>query len=262
MASGTPEQRQFSWYELMTTDPKAAQSYYTALNGWGLQDFDAGTNEPYVMWTRGGTPFGGVMRLPDEARQMGAPPHWLAYVDVADVAAALAQATSLGAKVYVPPTDIPGSGGRFAVLADPQGAVFGVVSSAQPMAEPTEPPQVGGVSWHELMTTDHEAAFTFYNALFGWEKGDGADMGPMGIYQMFGRRGHMLGGMFNRPPDVPAPPHWMLYFRVPEVNQAADRVRQLGGKILHGPAEVPGGDWIVQCTDPQGAAFALHQRKL
>ncbi len=260
MATSTAVQRVFSWYELMTTDPKGAQNFYTALNGWGLQDFNAGSNEPYVMWTRDGAPFGGVMRLPDEARKMGAPPHWLAYVEVPQVDATVSQVTAAGGKVYVQPTDIPG-GGRFAVLADPQGAVFGVVSSSQPSEAAPAPPQVGGVSWHELVTTNYQAAFTFYNTLFGWSKGDAADMGPMGIYQMFGSRGRTLGGMFNKPPDMAAPPHWLLYVRVPDINKAADRVKQLGGKILHGPAEVPGGDWIVQCMDPQGAAFALHQVK-
>jgi len=262
MATAVDVQRRFAWYALMTTDPKAAQAFYTNLLGWGLQDFNAGANEPYVMWTRSNQPFGGVMRLPEEARKMGAPPHWLAYVDVSNVDATVEQAKKLGAKVYVAPTDIPG-GGRFAVLADPQGAVFGVVSSAQPAPEPAEPatPQVGEFSWHELMTTNQSAALDFYRTLFGWEKGEAADMGPMGIYQMFGRRGRSLGGMFTKPPDMPAPPHWMLYIRVPDVDKAAERVKALGGKILHGPTDVPGGDRIVQCADPQSAAFALHQVK-
>ena len=265
MATAAAVQRRFSWYELMTMDPKAAQAFYTNLLGWGLQDFNPGnvaTNEAYVMWTRDNQPLGGVMRLPDEARKMGAPPHWLAYVNVGNVNAATEQAQKLGAKVYVPPTDIPG-GGRFAVLADPQGAVFGVVASAQPTPEPAEPvrPQVGEVSWHELATTDQGAAFTFYNALFGWEKGEATDMGPMGVYQVFARRGRPLGGIFNKPAQMPAPPHWLLYIRVPDVGKAAERVKALGGKILNGPMDVPGGDRVVQCMDPQGAAFALHQPK-
>ena len=87
MATATAVQRRFVWYELNTTDPKAGQDFYTKLLGWGLQDFDAGNaaaHEPYVMWTRDTQPFGGVMRLPDQARKMGAPPHWLAYVGVSD----------------------------------------------------------------------------------------------------------------------------------------------------------------------------------
>ena len=262
MATAVEVQRRFSWYELMTTDPKAAQDFYTKLLGWGLQDFNAGMNEPYVMWTVNNEPFGGVMRLPEEARKMGAPPHWMAYVDVNNVDGAAEQATKLGAKIYVPPTDIPG-GGRFAVLADPQGATFGIVSSARPTPEPAEPkrPQVGEFSWHELATTNSAAAFAFYNTLFGWEKGEATDIGPLGVYQVFGRRGRALGGMFNKPPEMAVPPFWLLYIRVPDVGKGAERVKALGGRVINDPMDVPGGDRIVQCMDPQGAAFALHQSK-
>ena len=60
---------------------------------------------------------------------------------------------------------------------------------------------------------------------------------------------------------VHLPTAWLLYFRVPDVHAAAGRVKANGGAVVNGPMEVPGGDWIVQCTDPQGAAFALHSTK-
>ncbi len=258
MATAAVTARRFSWYELATTDPKGAQAFYTKLLGWGLQDFDAAMEEPYVMWTRGNQPMGGVMRLPEDARKMGAPPHWLPYIDVSDVDAVVDEAKKLGARVFVPGTDIP-NGGRFAVLGDPQSAVFGVVSSARPTPEPPEPPvpQIGEVAWHELAAADERAAFTFYHALYGWEKRDAGDMGPMGIYQEFGRRGRSLGGMYNKPAQMPGPAHWLLYFRVRDVDRDADRIKTLGGKIVNGPMDVPGDDRVVQCLDPQGAAFAL-----
>jgi predicted enzyme related to lactoylglutathione lyase len=87
------------------------------------------------------------------------------------------------------------------------------------------------------------------------------DMGPMGKY-MFGRELGSMGGMMTKTPDMAHLPNaWLNYFRVPDVHAAAERVRARGGQVLHGPMEVPGGDWIVQCMDPQGAAFALHTRK-
>jgi predicted enzyme related to lactoylglutathione lyase len=262
MATATNVQRQFAWYELMTPDPKAGQAFYTKLFGWGLQDFEA-AKEPYVMWTRNDEPFGGVMRLPDEAKQMGAPPHWLPYVGVTKTDTTVDEATKLGARVFVPPTDIPG-GGRFAVLGDPQGAVFGVVSSSQPKPEPpeSETPQIGQVSWHELATTDQDAAFTFYNTLFGWAKSEAMDMGPDGKYQMFNRGPRMIGGMMNKPKEMAeAPPFWAIYFRVPDIDAAADRIKAAGGRILNGPMEVPGGDRILNAMDPQGASFSLHAKK-
>jgi hypothetical protein len=249
----------FLWYELMTGDPKAAQEFYTKAVGWGTQAWE-GSKPPYVMWTRGETPVGGLMELPEEARKQGAPPHWLAYVGTPDVDKTFEQAKGLGARVYVPPTDIP-TVGRFAVLADPQGAMFAIFKPATPGQMPDSALQLGDFSWHELLTTDHDAAFRFYNALFGWDKTTAMDMGPMGTYQMFGRPGRELGGMFNKPAEMPAPPHWLLYTRVDDINQAAERVKSGGGKVLNGPMEVPGGDWIVQCMDPQGAVFALHAAK-
>ena len=81
------------------------------------------------------------------------------------------------------------------------------------------------------------------------------------MYQMFSRNGVMLGGMFNASPQMPAPPGWLHYVLVDDVNRAVEAVTSGGGQVLNGPMEVPGGDWIAQCTDPQGAMFAVHARK-
>ena len=113
----------FVWYDLMTTDPDAAQSFYTKLIGWGTQAWDGPM--PYTMWTNNDTPLGGVMALSDEAKQAGAPPHWLAYIYTSDVDGTVATAEENQAKVLVPAQDIP-KVGRFAVIADPQGAAFAV----------------------------------------------------------------------------------------------------------------------------------------
>ena len=121
------------------------------------------------------------------------------------------------------------------------------------------PPNIGEFSWHELSTTDYKAAAEFYRAIFKWEKISDYDMGEMGMYSMFGQRGEMYGGMFNGRPDIP-PPNWLSYVRVEGVKPVADKVKQLGGTVFNGPMEVPGGDWVAQCVDPQGAAFALHAK--
>jgi predicted enzyme related to lactoylglutathione lyase len=82
------------------------------------------------------------------------------------------------------------------------------------------------------------------------------DMGAMGTYQIFSADGQMIGGMFTKPPAVPAP-FWLYYFVVDAIDAAIERVKAGGGQILNGPMEVPGGDWIIQGRDPQGAMFAL-----
>jgi predicted enzyme related to lactoylglutathione lyase len=147
------------------------------------------------------------------------------------------------------------------MMKDPQGAAFYIIQPA-PAGERPETAEIGEASWHELMTTDAPAAMKFYSEVFGWQPGEAMDMGPMGKYYMFNRPHGAIGGMMNKPPEMAhVPPHWMIYFRVPDIDAAADRVTVNGGKILNGPMEVPGGDRIVNAVDPQGAAFSLHERK-
>src|SRR5256886_8506111 len=117
----------FVWHELMTTDPDAAARFYPAVTGWKVQTWEH--NPAYRLWTMGGAPMAGLMALPDHSRRMGTPPAWLSYVGVPDVDATVRQATSLGARTYAGPQDIPV--GRFAVLADPQGATFGLYKPSQ-----------------------------------------------------------------------------------------------------------------------------------
>lgn len=254
--SADANQGRFVWYDLMTTDPAAAIGFYTSLVGWGTQEWK-GPSMAYTMWANGETPLGGVMELPKEAHANGAPPHWLAYVAVADVDRTASRAKKLGGKVVHDPTDIP-SVGRFAVIQDPQGAMIAIYRSANETAGVVvAQPAVGDFCWHELATTDHRAACEFYVELFGWEKHEAMDMGEAGIYQIYGRSGQPLGGMFDRPCEMPGPPAWLSYITVPDVRTAVGRVAELGGHVLNGPMEVPGG-LIAQCLDPQGAMFALH----
>jgi uncharacterized protein len=244
----------FVWHDLMTTDPKAAEAFYTRVAGWGTQVWQGTTQ--YTMWTAGGIPIGGVMTLSPGI----AVPHWLAYVAVPDVDATVTQAESLAGTTLVKATDIP-TVGRFAVLGDPQGAAFAVFTAANQTPGHDGMPAPGEFSWHELMTTDHAGAFGFYQALFGWEKVNEHDMGPMGVYLEFGRNGVPIGGMFNGPASIPAPPNWLNYVRVDSADRVADLVKANGGTVMNGPMDVPGGDRIAQCMDPQGAAFAVHSRQ-
>jgi uncharacterized protein len=143
------------------------------------------------------------------------------------------------------------------VIADPQGATIALFKPQGPERPlPAETPN-GHVSWNELVAADWESAFRFYSQLFGWEKTE-AMPGPTGIYQMYGKGGRSFGGMMTKPKDYPAPPHWLYYVKVADLDGAIARVKRGDGKVLNGPMDVPGGDRVAQCVDPQGAAFALH----
>jgi len=251
--SDTPLGR-FCWFDLMTSNPDEAPDFYGQIAGWTTMPWDGG-DKPYTMWMNGDTPLGGVMQLQDEAVNAGAPPHWLAYISTPDIKATTAKARELGATVMAE-MEIP-SVGSIAIITDPQGTVFSAFQPSGDTPGHDEPAGVGEFSWHELATDDWEAAWAFYSSLFGWQETDRMDMGEGGMYQMYGRGAHPLGGMFNRPPEMPWS-SWLFYITVSDVNAAADKVKALGGKILNGPMEVPGGDVVAQCLDPQGAAFAIH----
>jgi hypothetical protein len=250
----------FCWYDLMTIDPDAAVPFYKDVVGWGTIDWqNPQGGKPYRMWANGEAPIGGVMELPEEARKMGAPPHWLIYVSTPDIDATIKRAQELGGSVLHPATPIP-TVGSFAVLCDPQGATFSLFTPDGDTPGHDGPPSTGEFSWHELATTDPVAAFDFYSDLFGWVKTSDFDMGPDGLYQMFGRTADVpLGGIFRKPKEMPMP-GWLPYAMVDDVHSGADRAKRAGGQVIHGPMEVPGGDWIAQCIDPQGAMFAMHSR--
>jgi len=249
---------QFVWHELMTTDAAAAKAFYGAVVGWGAQAAPA-PNTAYTLFTAaGGTPVAGLMDLPEAARRAGAPPHWIGHVAVAEVDAAAERARRLGGTVHLPPTDIP-EVGRFTVVADPQGATIALFRPSRAWPDGAAPEQAmpGRVGWHELAATDREAAFAFYSALFGWQKAEAIEVGgPVGTYQLFAAGGRVVGGLFTRPAAMPGP-FWLYYVNTADIDAAAGRVREGGGQILFGPVQVPGGDWILQYTDPQGAVAAL-----
>jgi uncharacterized protein len=246
------------WSELMTTDPKAAEAFYNKVIGWTSAPF-SGSPMPYTQFRRrGDVGVAGLMQRPDG---MNMPPFWSMYIAVPNFEDAGAHVKRLGGSELSEVIDIP-TVGRMQMVKDPQGAAFYIIQPAPRDPVPDEEPQIGEASWLELMTTDAPAAMTFYQELFGWQPSEAMDMGEMGAYQMFNRGERMIGGMMNKPKEMAhVPPNWAIYFSIPDINEATERIKGNGGQILNGPMEVPGGDWIVNGMDPQGAAFALHQKK-
>jgi predicted enzyme related to lactoylglutathione lyase len=244
----------------MTTNQPAAEAFYGSVVGWEMAD----AGQPgmrYTILSAGKRGVAGLMALPAEACAAGAHPGWIGYVGVADTDAAAKRIAGSGGSIHRAPEDIPNIG-RFAVVADPGGATFALFT---PLPREQEPPPVelmtpGHIGWHELYAGNgQEAAFEFYSNHFGWTTIDLLDMGAMGRYRIFGTDGVPCGGMMDKPPQVAAV-GWGYYVNVDGIDAAVERIKADSGQVLMGPSEVPGGSWIVQAVDPQGANFALVSR--
>jgi predicted enzyme related to lactoylglutathione lyase len=244
----------FVWYDLMTPDLKAAEKFYGAAVGWKIADSGM-PGMSYSILSAGDVMVGGLMQRPKE---MGdAAPGWNGHVYVSDVDDYAKRVTKAGGEVHRPPTDIPGIG-RFAVVGDPGGAVFILFkpnSEESPAAVPRGTP--GHIGWRELHAGDGAKAWDFYSSLFGWSKSQALDMGKMGVYQIFKTGSEDdAGGMMTKMPDTPNP-YWLYYFNADAIDAADARVKKAGGKVMMGPHQVPGGQWIIQCADPHGNIFGL-----
>jgi uncharacterized protein len=158
----------FLWHELMTSDTGSAEDFYSKVVGWKAKAWEQ--DPSYKMWMMGKRSMGGLMPQRVEPGQKS-PLQWFTYIGTPDVDATVRQAVELGGRVMRPAWDIPNVG-RLAFLQDPQGAAFAVITP-QPQSPPPggdERPGAGDFSWHELITSNWQAAWDFYQKLFGWEK--------------------------------------------------------------------------------------------
>ena len=245
------------WFELTTARGQLAQAedFYARVLGWQIADSGM-EGFAYHLARAEDQLVAGLMEIPDGMD--GMPPNWTLYLGTEDADATARDIRAAGGRIHVEPTDIPGTG-RFAVASDPQGAAFGILAPL-PMEDGNETrafdqQKAGHGNWTELMSTDPVAGFDFYARVFGWQKSQAMDMGPMGTYQLFSHDGADIGGMMglgNAPRPV-----WLVYFGVNGVDAATRRIRDGGGSVQHGPTPVPGGAHIAVATDPQGAWFAV-----
>jgi predicted enzyme related to lactoylglutathione lyase len=252
-----PSSGSFVWYDLLTTDPPDAVAFYKHVVGWESQDL----GPDYTVFAGEQGPVGGATSQPERAKKAGAPPGWVSNVRVADVDAAVLATRKLGGRVLTEPSDHPKLG-RLAVIADPQGApikLLSPVAIAPIRARDPNRYEARAFAWSTLLTTEHEAALRFYAELFGWKKQRELDMGPgAGPYLIFGIGDQELGGMFTKPKEMPAPPHWIYYVHVEDLDAAIERAKAKGGTLVNGPIEVPGSARVAHLDDPQGGGFGLH----
>jgi predicted enzyme related to lactoylglutathione lyase len=253
----------YIWYELITPDPDAAARFYGAVVGWrivGHSDPAAGGMDYRMIERSDGGNAGGVLKLTAEMQQGGARPCWLGYLHVEDVDAAVAAITADGGQVRMPATSI--EVGRIAMVTDPQGAPFYVMKPVPPAGKEDmasdvfAPMDAQHVRWNELSTSDPEAAITFYRRHFGWTQEGEMDMGAMGKYSFIQHDGVGIGAVMRKPEQVPVS-LWTYYVGVDDIDASVRAIEAGGGRVVHGPMEIPGGEFSLNGIDPQGAHFGL-----
>ena len=245
VASGVP-----GWVDLGSPDLEASKRFYSELFGWEPQVSPDPQYGGYTIFTKDGSPVAGAGPLMQE----GQPVAWATYVIVDSAEDVAARVEAAGGKVLAAPFDV-GDQGRMAIFADQAGAVIGVWQPGQMRgAELFNVP--GALSWNELLTRDPEGSKAFYSAVFGWDPADASGGGM--TYTEWKQGGTSIAGMMPMgemfPPEIP--PHWGVYFAVPDCDAAAATIGRLGGTITNPPTDIPQGRFAA-AMDPQGASFSV-----
>lgn len=241
-----------NWVDLATPDVGAATTFYSRLFGWNIEE----TRSPmgaYFIATIGGQQVGGLMGQPPD--MTGMPAMWTVFFYVEDIDDTITRAEGAGGSVLQAPMDIPEA--RVAVVADPTGAMFGIISGPRPEGVWLTR-KAGGISWVETLTRDPAASEGFYTAVFDW-KAETQDFEGT-VYTTFLLDDEPVTGMMMMPDSVPteAPAHWLAYFTVADCEPTVKKALELGGKALGPIMEIGMGRFAV-LEDPQGAVFQVME---
>lgn len=243
---GTP-----CWVSLMVHGLEATEEFYGALFGW---EFRPGPRQlgPYVRALHDGCPVAGIGVLPPD-RQL--PVAWTPYFASDDVDLTADAVRSCGGTIGVGPLDAADAG-RLAIGSDPSGAVFGI-RQASARTGPAVTGVPGAPAWNELTTYDAAHVAKFYETVFGHEEHTDSPAADHVTLHLAGRPVAAVHGLGNALPRDRGP-HWTTYFVVTDVDDAVDRVRDLGGQVLAPPHNSDHGR-VAMVADPEDARFALLQ---
>ncbi|AEF42532.1 VOC family protein [Hoyosella subflava] len=244
---GTP-----CWIDLMSSEPDLVTPFYTGLFGWSSERSGEGS-EDYVMFYLNGQPVAGMGA---NTADSGFPDTWVLYIAVESAETAAAAAKQAGGKVLVEPTTV-GPEGRFAIIADPDGATLGVWEADQQdgfgvIAEP------GAPVWFELNTRDFDTVRTFYATVFGWQYEPLNNEDGNFRYETVVVNGEQVCGLFDASDTLPegVPSHWHSYLGTPDTDQTLQQAAELGGEILQEPFDTEYGR-IARFSDPTGASVTV-----
>lgn len=248
------------WAEMGTTDLDASGAFYHAVFGWTATRDPRAEAGGYTVLKLGDDPVAAVTPLYSPEQ----PVAWTVSFGTADADATAAAAKAHGGSVIVEPVDVFDEG-RFAVLADPVGAVF---QTWEPRGFSGTPVfgRTNALGWVELETSDTAGAVTFYTALYGW------GVSSSEFYTQWGLDGQDFGGMADlkamaemSPGGLEAAqavPSWKPYFLVEDVDATAAKAEAAGAAMLMPPSDVPGGPRIALFRDPHGAVFGIHHGEM
>ena len=247
----------FCWTDLATTDPEGAKAFYGGLFGWEVEDTPAGEARMYTMLKIDGDEVCALYEMEPERRALGIPSHWLSHVSVESADATAARAEELGGETFGGAFDVSDAG-RMALVRDPAGAVLAAWEPGTHVGA-RRVNDVGCMTWNELQSREPEEAATFYSDLFGWET-DAHEYEGRVAYVTIRNAGAINGGVMPMTEaHGDALPHWLPYFTVASCDDAIAKARDLGGRALAGPIELPQPGSIAVLQDPRGATFAVYE---
>ena len=250
------------WVDTAQPDPETAVGFYRELFGWEFEDtMPPGSPGRYFVARLGGADVAAVGSQPPEA-----PPTamWNTYVCCDSADATVAAALDAGGTALMEPFDVLDAG-RMALIADPSGATF-CAWEAKEQRGAQRVNETGAWAMSTLSTGDPDRAEAFYGAVFGWETesfGSGED--TLTLFRVPGYAGgepeqpvsrEVVAAM--RSPGDGSAPTWSVDFWVGDVDRAAGKTEELGGRVLAGPFATPVGRTAV-LADPQGAAFSVSR---
>lgn len=242
----------FCWHDLVSTDLEASKAFFTQLFGWTANAGPGG--DDHLMLANGEATFGGL-----SAAKAGQPSHWMGYIGVTSVDETVDKARRQGANIALPGQDIPGAG-RFAIMSDPQGALFAVYQGLGSSGDDTWSPEteaMGAFGWAELGTTDVDGAKGFYGESFNWTSAPPMEM-PDGQYHMLMLGEEAVGGLYTKPAEQPMSA-WMFYVNVENADASVAQAKSLGGNVIVEATSVPDMIRFAILTDPTGAVFGIAQ---
>lgn len=246
-ASRAPLSGQFAWHDLVSTDVAVSRGFYQELFHW---TFVGSGVDGYEWIEYQGQTIGGLLDA-TKLEQIPRQSIWLNGLVVDDLDAAAGRVIQAGGQILKETQRVPKRGG-FAVVADREGALLQLVADNPLAASPSEP-SIGNWLWTELLSSDAPTSAPFYEAVLGVESASVSD-----TYVLLMAGDVPQSGIVTSPFDETASV-WVPFVRVEDPAVMAERVAQLGGRVVLAPSEDLRGGSLALVLDPGGAPLALQR---